>query len=135
MPQHVVTIAPVNNTDITPVLPLFEALEDPILPVADLAWKSPSEAVISTTLSSGQLLFVQISYHPGWDASNSRGNIPVRQDGPGFMAPAPGCSDPCKITLEFTGGNEMRLARAVSATAILSGLLWAAYRSRERAAA
>ena len=135
LPQHIVTIAPVNNTDIAPVLPLFEALEDPTLPVADLSWKSPSEAVISATLSSGQLLFVQISYHPGWSASNSRGNIPVRQDGLGFMVLDPGCSGPCKITLEFTGGNEMRLARAVSATVIFSGLLWAAYRSRERTAA
>jgi hypothetical protein len=78
------------------------------------------------------LLWVQVTFHPGWRAS---GNRFIERDALGFMVIDPACSGPCEVTLRFDGGREMQAARAVTWMTLLVGLAWIGYeRLRRRAA-
>jgi hypothetical protein len=130
--EHVVQRAPVNVEDLEPVLPLARAIEDASLPRAHLEWMGPGEARIAGNLAAGDLLWVQVTFHPGWRAS---GNRFIERDALGFMVIDPACSGPCEVTLRFDGGREMQAARAVTWMTLLVGLAWIGYeRLRRRAA-
>jgi hypothetical protein len=123
----VVPRQPINVEDTEPVQRLNSALEDPSLPIADLVWRSPAEAAISATLQPQQIVFVQISYHPGWRATVNGALRPTRRDGLGFLIIEPQCNGPCQIRLLYDGGAEMRVAewvRAITAIALLIAYVW-----------
>jgi hypothetical protein len=127
LPADVVPRMPINVEDTEPVQNLSAALENPSLPVADLAWKSEAEAAISATLQPQDLVFVQISYHPGWRATVNGAPRPIRRDGLGFLIIEPECSGPCPIRLLYDGGTEMRVAewvRGITALVLLIACAW-----------
>jgi hypothetical protein len=80
----------------------------------------------------GQVLSIQISYHPGWTASVNGRSVPVRSDGIGLIVVDPGCEGECRVDLAFTGGVEAATVQIVSYGALVAGLAWIAGSYRRR---
>jgi len=131
-PEHVVRRTPLNVEDDQPIQPLAAGLEDTALPSTQFEWISPSEARIMSQVEPGQLLFVQITYHPGWHAAVGGEGRAIQSDALGFMIIDPVCHGPCEVKLRFNGGTEMALARATTVLAILGCVAWLAYERRRR---
>jgi hypothetical protein len=127
LPEHVPYRSPENNLDIETVEPLAKALEDPSLPLADFAWTTASDARMQADLELDHLLFVQVTYHPGWRAYVNGEPRRIRREPLGMMVIEPRCEGPCEVTLSFDGGVEMLLARLLCALTILGGLVWLFY--------
>jgi hypothetical protein len=125
-----VTRAPINGADVDPLRDYVAALDDPSMPEAPLTWTSQHSASIATALESGQVISVQISWHPGWHARSGGRVLPITRDALGMMSIYPLRTGPCNIDLVYDGGMEMRLAHWVSAVTalILIGLI--AYRAQ-----
>jgi len=126
LPEHAPIRAPFNNDDTAAVEGLAAAMEDPALPLAELAWADQSTAVISADLERDHLLYVQISHHPGWRAYVNGEPRRIRKNVLGLMTVEPRCEGPCAVTLVFDGGLEMLLARLICGLTVLGGLLWLA---------
>jgi len=118
---------PINGLDLAEVRRYVAALEDPDLPLAEMHWTSRHSARITAPLQSGQLVSVQVTYHPGWRAEVNGSRRPVRADGIGLMAIDPQCGGPCTVDLIYDGGTEMRIARAASVAGFLGCLGWSAF--------
>ncbi|MCU1275673.1 MAG: hypothetical protein JWO48_3104, partial [Bryobacterales bacterium] len=98
------------------------ALEDPSLPVAALEWQDRSGIRIRTEATAGQVISVQLTYHPGWHVQVNGQARAVERDGLGLMWIRPGCNGPCEVQLDYDGGWELRICRYLSFAAI-GGLL------------
>ena len=122
----VVERRPIHGLDIEPVEAFVAALEDPQYPVADFEWKGMNEAVIRASVNAGQVVAVQMTYTPGWEAWANGERLPVRGDAIGQMIVEPDCSGPCEIALRYTGGIERTVTRALSILAMLAavGFAW-----------
>jgi len=115
---------PTGGLDIEPLRPYLAALENPDLPPAEFRWRSRHEAVINADMRKGQLLSVQITYHPGWRATVGGQPRRLYADNLGQIAVEPGCEGPCTVELVYDGGLEMRVARIVSWLALAGGLIF-----------
>lgn len=104
--------------------PLLTALDDQSLPLAEFHWRSSSVATISGNLEPGQLLYVQVTWDEGWNASVDGESRKVWADGLGQIVVEPLCNGPCTVNLVWNGGPQIRLASIVSPVAMLGGLLW-----------
>ena len=118
----VVQRTPIHGLDIEPVEPYVAALEDPRYPLATFQWKGMSEAEIRATVERGQVVAVQITYDPGWEAYANGKRQPIRPDAIGLMAIEPECHGPCEISLRYTGGRDRVVTRAMSLAALLVAL-------------
>ncbi len=133
---HVVHLAdlparqPENGLDLDPIRPYVRALDDPSLPLARMTWRNQHTAVISAGLERGQILSVQLSYHPGWTATVNGQPRRVFRDNLAQLAVVPECQGPCSVEIAFDGGTEMLLARILCWSGILGGLVWAVWRRR-----
>ena len=125
--KDIVTKSPADVTDLDPVRALAAALEDVSLPLADLRWEGSNVAVVQADMHPDQLLFVQISYHPGWHAYVAGQKRPIHRDGLGFMIVEPNCSGPCQVRLVYDGGPEMYMAKLASGMSLLAGFLLAGW--------
>jgi hypothetical protein len=114
------------------------AQDDPAYPRAEAVWKRPGALAISANLARGQVLAVQVTYDPGWQARANGRAVPVRASNVGMIVLEPDCAGACTVELEYTGGLEMRLARLARLAAAVAGLAWTAVwisrRRRERRA-
>lgn len=124
LPGDMVAKFPINVTKVPLVQALNAAMENPQLPAAALVWKSQHEAVISATLQPRQLVFVQVTYHPGWQAKVNGQPRAVKPDGLGFIIVEPRCQGPCEIHLRYDGGLEMHLAKFAQTASLLIMLAW-----------
>ncbi|MCB1019943.1 MAG: hypothetical protein KDC27_08445 [Acidobacteria bacterium] len=124
LPKHIPYKTPENNVDVAPVEPLVRALEDPALPLASFEWTTPSDIRIESELEPDQLLFVQVTHHPGWRAWVNGEPRRVSKDATGQMIVEPRCAGPCAVTMRFDGGVEMLLARLLCALTLLGGCVW-----------
>lgn len=129
-PADIVEEWPYTYLEVDRIAHYDAALENPELPVARLAWRSPHEAVITAEMEPAQVLSVQISYHPGWRAETNGRRLEIRPDALEQMIIAPDCSGPCEVRLVYDGGPEMRAARAASVLALIAPVL--AFRRRNR---
>ena len=111
--------APKNVDDIAEMERYAAALEDP----AEMHWDSPNRIHIRTTQAPGQVVSIQISYHPGWHATANGRGVRLHPDGLGLMWVEPDCNGPCRIDLNYDGGWELRLCRWISALAFVILLL------------
>jgi len=109
---------PANGVDTETIEAYVQSLDDASLPQSCWQWTGNDEALIETTLQDGQVVSVQVAWHPGWQAFVGNRELPVEQDGLGqvFLRPGPGQH---KIRLQFTGGSERTLLQS----AFLLGLL------------
>ncbi len=124
-PGDLAARTPVNGIDLEPLRPYVAAIDDPQNPAADFAYTSSRSAAIRTELPVGDVISIQIPWHPGWHADVNGHPEPILKDGLGFMYLQPsGVSGPVQVTLTYDGGTEMRVARWLCG---LTALLVAAY--------
>jgi hypothetical protein len=107
-----------------PMAPFLAALDDPALPDAKFEWRGMSAARITGDLKPEHLLYVQVTWEQGWQASVGGQPRSTRADVLGQMVIEPQCSGPCVIDLVYTGGVELRIARVVSGLALGGAALW-----------
>ena len=69
---------------------------------------------IATSASRGQVVSVQVSYHPGWHAKVNGIPREIRRDALGLMWFRPECNGPCEAVLEYDGGWELGICRVIS---------------------
>jgi hypothetical protein len=124
----VVTRVPIHGVDVEPLRPYVAALDDASLPPAGMRWDNFSSGRIQTELRPGQVVSVQITYHPGWQAHVNGVRQPVVRDGLGMMVVKPECTGACTIDLSFDGGAEYKAVRVASWMAVLGVGLWLARR-------
>jgi len=110
--------------DLEPVERYVRAIEDPSLPAARFRWLSRHEAEIWAEMRPGQVLSVQVSYHPGWQATANGSKCKVLGDHLGQVVVEPDCAGDCRVMLTYRGGIERSLTRLA---ALAVALLWAGW--------
>ena len=120
--QTVVTRQPIHGLDIEPARAYVAALDDTSLPTADLQWLSPSRGVIRTNMNPGQVISVQESFMPGWEAHVAGREVPVHTDQLGMIVVEPGCNGPCEVALNYGVTMQAWMCRLASVAATLLGL-------------
>jgi hypothetical protein len=99
------------------------ALDDPSLPLAEMEWHGRNHIHVRTTASPGQVVSMQVSYHPGWHAKVNGQARPIEADWLGLMWFRPECNGPCDVELVYDGGWELRICRYLSFAAMASLML------------
>jgi hypothetical protein len=127
--EAVVKQRPSDGLAIAPAAAYVAAMDDPQYPDALLQWKAMSEAAIHTTVTPGQVVAVQETYDPGWEAWANGKRQSIREDGLGHMIIQPDCNGACDISLRYTGGARRIVTRTMSIAAMLFAFLYA-WRSR-----
>ena len=123
----VVTRRPVHGLDTEPARRYVAALDDPQMPAAAISWQNPERGRISASLAAGQVISVQITYDPGWQATTRGQRLRIYPDRLGLIVIDPQLTGKCAIDLEFKGGPERTICAAVSSLAailLLAMLLW-----------
>jgi len=115
-----VTRQPIHGLDIEPARAYVAALDDATLPLANLTWQSPTRGSVETSMKPGQLISVQETWMPGWEArasgaGSSEHSVPVHGDKLGLIVIDPGCNGPCRINLSFGVTPEGWICRVLSA--------------------
>ncbi len=118
----VVRDAPWYGGDVAAIERYDAALDDASLPAAEFRWEGRNRIHIRTTAKAGQVITIQVSYHPGWHAAAGDRAVQIQKDGLGLMWLRPGCDGPCEVDLEYDGGWELRVCRWLSYLA-LAGLV------------
>lgn len=115
--------APSHGVDTAPLIRYVAAIERPESALR-IRWLDNEHAVISGNVRGGQVVNVQVTWHPGWHA-RVRGSLrEVFADKLGFLTIAPRCSGNCAIELDYDGGKEMVAARWIQRVAIAGSFLW-----------
>lgn len=119
--SDIVRIPPRNGLDLTTVLKYDSAITNIHAPPSHFAWTSHHSARIEATIPLGDLISVQVSYHPGWHAKirDSHEKLKLWKDGLGQMVVEPNCFGPCVVELAYDGGTEAKLARAIQFFALV----------------
>jgi len=119
----VVTRQPIHGLDLDPARAYVAALDDVALPLAELAWTSPSQAVIRTSMNRGQVISVQETWMPGWRARVAGRGVPVHGDKLGLIVIEPGCDGVCQVDLSFGVTREGWICRVLSVSVTLLALI------------
>ncbi|MGP0071098.1 MAG: hypothetical protein ACLPWF_04095 [Bryobacteraceae bacterium] len=109
---------PIHGLDVDPLLPYVAALDDPAAPPASLSWKDPDHGRILAKMQPSDIVSLQMTYDPGWQARVDGKLAVLNPDQLGFIEIDPPCSGECSIDLVFDGGLERKIALAVSAIAV-----------------
>jgi hypothetical protein len=133
-PDHLVRkpVEYANNLEsIQPYLNAIRVSAEPL----PWQWISWNHAQASGLMTSDRVISIQMSYHPGWEASVNGQQIPIRKDELGLMYVDPRCGGSCEVVLRYTGGREMQVARAAHYGAAgfgLASIVWALVRRRRK---
>jgi len=114
--------APYNGLDIGQAGHFADALSTP----ASFTWTSRHSAEIHGMVAPGQLISVQITYHPGWHAMANGKTCRLFGDRLSQLVIEPECNGRCLVHLNYDGGLEMRVARILSWSSIAGCLVWIA---------
>lgn len=102
---------------------------------AEFRWEGTNRAVIRTdNLQKGQVVSVQINYHPGWRARMNGKPARTFRDGLGLLVVSPECEGVCEVELRYEDSTEYVLCRIASALVLLGAAIYAAPRLRARGA-
>ncbi|MDR3701925.1 MAG: hypothetical protein P4L56_19910 [Candidatus Sulfopaludibacter sp.] len=115
----VVARTPIHGLDTAPAQAYVAALDDARYPLAGFGWASMSEARIRADVAPGQVVAVQVTYVPGWEAWANGRRQRMRGDGLGLIVIDPDFSGPGEIALRYTGGVERLMTRGMSLAASL----------------
>ena len=126
----VVRSQPINGLDVGELRRYVDALESPAMPPASIVWEKPDHARIIAKLDPSEVLTVQETYDPGWEARVGNRRVKVSADKLGFILMEPECSE-CSIDLEFKGGRERHVTAVASMLALL-GLVAMLFRRTHR---
>jgi hypothetical protein len=110
---ELVARTPINGADVDPLRGYVAALEDPGMPEARFQWMSAHSARIVTDLGAGQVVSLQMAFHPGWHARAGSKELRIARDALGSMTIDPEGNGPSTIDLFYDGGAEMRVAEWV----------------------
>jgi hypothetical protein len=113
---------PLNGLDVEQLRPYVAALESPAIPPAKTVWENPGHASIVARMDSSDVISVQVTYDPGWQARIAGRKVKTTADKLGFVVIDPECVGDCSIDLTFTGGLERGACLTVSSLVVL-GLL------------
>lgn len=131
IPAQAAVSQPVRSyLDADPLKPYVAALEDPTLPLVQFQWLAPHRARIRGSSQPGQLLSVQVSYDPGWEAYSKGQRLQLEKDGLGQILIHPPHPGPWEIEMTYTGGREALLARMGFFAALLGPAIAAIWRAR-----
>ena len=131
-PEDQITRAPTSVLDFNFIRAYVAALENPASPPANMQWTNRHHAVITAGLKSGQLLLVQVTYHPGWRARVHGAERRVMRDPIGLMLIDPQCTGHCVVDLDY-GYDAERLATTLISWITLFGLfIWIALPAARR---
>jgi hypothetical protein len=103
--------APVNGLDIEQLQPFADALEDRGTPAADFRWINRHEALIHAKTRPGDVIFLQISWSPGWRAIDNGTAAPIHPDPLGMMYVEPRTTGSHQIRLIYGRDNEATFTR------------------------
>ena len=115
MPGHAADTAPLDRYN--------AALDDPALPESALEWQGRNRIRIRALPAPGQVVSIQISYHPGWHATLNGRPAEIRADGLGAMWLRPDSAGPAMVELDYDGGWELRVCRWIGLAGILAAAL------------
>ena len=119
VPESAIVSRPPRQPGDTAALDRYDAaLNDPSLPAAEFRWEGPNRIRIHSTALLGQVISVQVSYHPGWHVTAGPRHPRLRSDGLGLIWFQPGCNGPCDVQLDYDGGWELRIFRWINYLAI-----------------
>jgi hypothetical protein len=107
----VVSRSPYNGVDVAPLLPFVAALDSTQLAPAQITWRNSHSARIVTHIAAGQVISLQNTYAPGWQATANGKAASVRADGIGLTIIKPQCDGACVIELSYDAGSEARHAQ------------------------
>jgi hypothetical protein len=110
----VVERRPINGLDVSPLQPYVAALDNPTAPEARLRWEYPDHGKILAKMAPSDVVSVQITADPGWQARVGSRVVPLQADQLGFIVIDPNCAGECTIDLEFTERVERRVTLAIS---------------------
>jgi hypothetical protein len=99
------------------------ALDDPAIPEASFTWNNRNHAEIRAFIAPGQVISIQISYHPGWHATIDGRALGLHRDALGLMWLRPDRSGPAVVELNYDGGWELRLCRWIGIAGMLAAAL------------
>ncbi len=116
--------APRHGLDVEPLLPYVAALQDRTLPPAEWSWQNLNSARIRTQTEPGQVVSVQINYHPGWRATANGVQLPISADGLGLLVINPQRHGASEIRLVYDGGPELRTTLVLSLIVTTGAFLW-----------
>lgn len=119
----IVTRRSAGGGDVADLVRLNAALDDPALPPSDFRWEGRNRMRIHADAAPPNVVFLQVSYHPGWHATAGGRSVKLHRDALGLTWFEPGCSAPCEIELNYDGGWELRVCRIVSLLAMVSLLV------------
>lgn len=123
VPQRTASLAHVvPQQAVSGLEPYVRALDDPSLPQAEFRWEGPNRIHVSTMETAGQIISVQVSYHPGWHAQVGGRAVPIHRDPLGLMWFQPECNGACEVQLDYDGGWGLRIYRGISFAA-MAGLV------------
>ena len=118
VPETALVVHTPDRTDIAEIERYTAALDDPSLPTPEFRWEGRNRMRILAAATAGQVLSIQVSYHPGWHARAGGQDRALNRDGLGLMWLRPGCAGPCEIQVDYDGGAELRVCRWISYVAI-----------------
>jgi hypothetical protein len=124
----IVRRAPRSRGEIGEIQRYDAALEDASLPAADFRWEGRNGIGIHTSARPGQVISVQVSYHPGWHVTVGNRHPKLHKDGLGLMWFDPECNGACDASLDYDGGWELRIFRWLSYLAFCGLLVGAVVR-------
>jgi hypothetical protein len=119
----VVSSEPRHPADLAGIERYVAALDNPSFPPAEFHWEGRNRIRVHTNAQPGQVISLQISYHPGWHVTAGNRHPELRKDGLGLIWFRPECNGPCESQLDYDGGWELRLCRWISYAALLGLLL------------
>ena len=126
----VISRKPAHGLDIAPAAAYVAALDDPAYPVTTWQWKGWNAAEIHAEAKAGQVIAVQETYDPGWEAWVNGRRVPIRPDALDMMVIDPPASGACEISLRFTGGAGRAADRVLCLLAMLAAAGYAARGAR-----
>jgi hypothetical protein len=124
--QAIVSQPPVNGLDVDQIYAYDAALDDASYPAAEIQWHNLHSFHVAAKRQPGQVISVQVTYHPGWHAIERGRAVPITRDGLGLMVLKPDCQGDCSIEMRYDGGLELKFMRILSAMAACSTLIYCA---------
>lgn len=118
--------------------PYLQAIHDPQRPSPRLYWASRSRIEMRTAIPAGQLLSLQVSYHPGWEVQQDGKPVRTTSDALGFLVAHVSPSVDSRVALQFAASRETKffgylsLSAWIASLALFARSLW---RNRRRSPA
>ena len=104
--------------DLTQIRTYVSAIESAHT-AAEWRWIDSNHGRIQMSLAPGEVISLQITYHPGWKAVAGGKAASITSDGLAQMVIHADCSGPCEVDLSYDGGWEAKLTRLLSVITIL----------------